>query len=282
MSADERAAAPEAADAPEKSTPRRAREATREATASAARARRVRGALLVAAALALAGGILAAPVWGPPALSRLAFFHVRRVEIDGARYVAPTDVVKALRVDTMHSVWAALAPLARRVERLPQVESARVERRLPGTLRVTLVEKAPVALVPGGDGVAVYDASGDRLPIDPSRVGGVDAPVVASRDTALLRLLGALRADAPRLFARVSEARRAATARDEVVLALAAAPAGPASADGGPTLTVRAMSDVTAGRLADLLPVEDDLARRRVRVAEIDLRFRDQVIARLP
>jgi cell division protein FtsQ len=46
-------------------------------------------------------------------------------------------------------------------------------------------------------------------------------------------------------------------------------------------VTVRLSPDVTVGRLADLLPVEDELARRRVRVAEIDLRFRDQVIARL-
>jgi len=41
------------------------------------------------------------------------------------------------------------------------------------------------------------------------------------------------------------------------------------------------MADVSVARLADLVPVEDDLLRRRVRVAEIDLRYRDQVIARL-
>ena len=47
------------------------------------------------------------------------------------------------------------------------------------------------------------------------------------------------------------------------------------------TVVVRAMADVSVGRLADLVPVETDLQRRRVRVAEIDLRYRDQVIARL-
>jgi len=45
---------------------------------------------------------------------------------------------------------------------------------------------------------------------------------------------------------------------------------------------VRAMSDVTPARLRDVEPVEQDLAMRRMRVAELDLRFRDQVIARLP
>jgi hypothetical protein len=44
---------------------------------------------------------------------------------------------------------------------------------------------------------------------------------------------------------------------------------------------VRAMQDVSVERLAEIAPVEEDLARRQLRVAEIDLRFRDQVIARL-
>ena len=41
------------------------------------------------------------------------------------------------------------------------------------------------------------------------------------------------------------------------------------------------MQDVTLERLADIDPVEADLVRRQLRVAEIDLRYRDQVIARL-
>jgi len=34
-------------------------------------------------------------------------------------------------------------------------------------------------------------------------------------------------------------------------------------------------------RLADIFPVESDLARRQLRAEELDLRYRDQVIARL-
>jgi len=44
---------------------------------------------------------------------------------------------------------------------------------------------------------------------------------------------------------------------------------------------VRASAGVTADRLADIIPVEQDLTHRHVRVAELDLRFRDQVLARL-
>jgi len=48
-----------------------------------------------------------------------------------------------------------------------------------------------------------------------------------------------------------------------------------------PTQPVRTMQDVTLERLADVEPVEADLLHKQLRVAEIDLRFRDQVIARL-
>ncbi len=48
-----------------------------------------------------------------------------------------------------------------------------------------------------------------------------------------------------------------------------------------PPVTVRAMLDVAPARLAEIVPVEQDLARRQARAAELDLRFRDQVIARL-
>ena len=41
-------------------------------------------------------------------------------------------------------------------------------------------------------------------------------------------------------------------------------------------------SAVNTARLAEVLPVELDAARRNWQPAELDLRFRDQVIVRLP
>ncbi len=236
-------------------------------------------------ALAVLGAAASSSWWGPRALGELSFFRVRRVELEGVRFASPASLLARLAVDTTTSVWTELAPLERRVAAHPLVAGVRVARRLPGTLQVTVAERAPVAMAPTRAGIAVYDAAGAALPIDPTVTRGLDVPVVAARDTALLRLLGALRDDMPRLFARVSEARRVrgratpggVRTPDEFVFAFAAPTPG-----GGATLVVRTMPDVTAGRLADLVPVEDDLARRRVRVAELDLRFRDQVIARLP
>jgi cell division protein FtsQ len=232
------------------------------------------------------------PWWAPRALTRLAYFRVRRVEIEGARYAPPAELLARLRVDTTWSVWSDLDALAKRVEKHPLIAAVRVERQLPGTLRLIVREREPVAMAPTRGGVTILAADGRVLPIDPSLVGGVDVPVLAAADPAALRVLDALRHDAPTLYARVSEMRRAG--RDELRMTVtpdaraAAGRAGDSSAVGAngggdrAPFVLRASPDVSVERFADLLPVERDLARRRVRVAEIDLRFRDQVIARLP
>jgi cell division protein FtsQ len=218
---------------------------------------------IVAAILVLTAG---APFWGPLLLRQLSFFRVRRVEIIGARYVPAADILQRLRVDTTASVWDPTKPLEARLASHPQLRHVRVRRKLPGTLVVEVEENPPVALVAGNDGFRAYDASGAALPVDLARTP-IDAPVLARRDLGVLHLLGALRNEAPAIYDRVSEVRVAGA--DELVLDVAGTP-------------VRTMRDVSATRLADVEPVEEDLARRGLRAAEIDLRYRDQVIARLP
>lgn len=216
--------------------------------------------------LLLVAGLLASPWWGRMLLQQLDFFRVRRVVIEGARYASPDEIVSQLRVDTMASIWDDVSPLVTRVKEHPQVRDVRIARRLPGTLVVRVTENLPVALVKSAQGLVVTDAAGGSLPVDPTRID-VDLPVLATRDTLLLRLLAEVRAETPSLFARVSEARRGA--HGDVVLVLN-------------EYRVLALADVTAARLAELLTVERDLARRALLVAELDLRFRDQVVARLP
>lgn len=212
--------------------------------------------------------LLASPMWAPHVLRRLSFFRVRRVEILGTRYVSPSELLDRLKVDTTRSVWDPLDPLAARVRTHAQVESVTVRRRLPGTLVVQVKERHPVALVNSPSGLRAVDERGRRLPLDPSRTP-VDAPVVvaAPRDTMVYHLLGAMQRDAPALYAKLSSIR--ATGADEIVLQIA-------------DLSVRAMTNVTLARLGDVEPVQRDLMRRQLRAAEIDLRYRDQVIARLP
>jgi cell division protein FtsQ len=209
--------------------------------------------------------VVASPLWAPLLMRRMAFFHVRRVEILGAHYLAPRDILTRLHVDTTASVWDPTAPLAARVGSHPAIQRVVIHRKLPGTLVIEVTERIPVALVPAKDGFRVYDARGTALPIDPAQVT-VDAPVLAQRDTSLLRLLGAMRERMPALYARVSTVTRAGAG--ELRFQFGSQP-------------VLARDDVTLERLADLEPVEADLRQKQLHAAEIDLRFRDQVIARL-
>lgn len=225
---------------------------------------RARVRLAVAASIAVLA--LGAPFWAPLLLRHLSFFRVRRVEIVGARYVPVSDILERLHVDTTASVWDPTQPLVARLASHPQLRHVTVRRKLPGTLVVEVEENPPVALVPGDDGFRAYDARGVALPMDLARTP-VDAPVLARRDVGVLQMLGALRKEAPAIYDRVSELR--VTGAEELVLDLSGTP-------------VRAMRNVTAARLADVEPVEEDLARRGLHAAEIDLRYRDQVIARLP
>jgi cell division septal protein FtsQ len=231
---------------------------TQEATP---RVSRLKLLLLGVAFLLVAGS----PFWAPLFLRRLDFFRVRRLEIVGTRYIATSDIVARASVDTMRSVWDPTGPIAGRVKAHPGVEAVEVTRKLPATLVITVIERQPVALVPGPQGFRAYDARGNVLPVDLTR-GVVDAPVLARADTAVLRLLGDMRATLPALYRRVSEVRRVGA--NEVLFQLAEAP-------------VRALLSVTLGDLNQIQAVEDDLRRRAVRVAELDLRYSGQIIARL-
>ena len=216
-----------------------------------------RGALVV--------GLLASPWWVREGLRRLEFFRVRRVVIEGTRYAAPDEIVSRLRVDTTASIWDGVTPLVARVQAHPQVREVRIRRRLPGTLVVQVTERPPVALVNTPAGLVVTDAEGAALPVDPTAID-VDLPVVATRDTLVLRLLSEVQAALPALYAQVSDARRGP--EGAVVLDLA-------------SVRLLAATDVSTQRLAEALAVQQDLVTRGRTAVELDLRFRDQVVARL-
>jgi cell division protein FtsQ len=232
--------------------------------------------------LLLLVGIIMAAAWGVRSAARqMAFFRVRRVEIRGARYLQPSDVIARLRVDTLASLWDDVEPYRERIKGHPQVSDAKISRRMPGTLVVTIQENLPVALIQTSAGLLPFDSLGKQLPIDPARTN-LDLPIVATADPVLLKLVGAIRATEPRVFDRIEGVQR--NGRNEILLSLSRrasqAPAGSA-AQQSETLRVRVPIGLSVERLADIFPVETDLARRQVQVSELDLRYRDQVIARL-
>jgi cell division protein FtsQ len=228
--------------------------------------------------------------------SKLAFFRVRNVIVEGTRYLSPDSVVARLALDTMRSVFDDTPPLEKKIRSMPQVADVSIKRKLPGTLVVDVQENPPVALAPGAQGLDVVDSVAVTLPIDPSLEPALDLPIADQRDVALTRMLGDVRTRSSVLYRRISEVSRSG-AGDIVILLTTTNPASRLVAiDSASTpldsasvmtssapslLRVRAKVGVSAARLSELCPVEFDLRRRGARVAELDLRYRDQVIARL-
>lgn len=155
------------------------------------------------------GGVLAlAALWlgAPLAARQLDFFRVRRVEFAGLRYGSPEAALARLDLPRTLNLFEDLAPVERRAQSIPGVRSARVSRRLPGTLVVVVQEKVPVALVPGGGGLRLMDAAGKLLPFDPER-SAPDLPVAATAAPQIGQLLAAVRRLDPALFGEVTAAR---------------------------------------------------------------------------
>jgi cell division septal protein FtsQ len=215
-----------------------------------------------------AAGVLAVlGVWilAPKALRRLEFFRVRQIELVGVRHLAPDAVIGALRLRGRASVFDDTGLLTDRVRSLRGVADARVERRLPGALRVIVREVEPVALVAGPRGIVVVDAAARPLPFDPAR-SGLDLPVAAQADTGVIGVLALVQAVDPALFEDITTARRAG-ARGDVLLELDARRVL-LRADAGPEV-IRAV--VQVGR---------DLALKARLYGELDARFAGQVVVR--
>lgn len=216
---------------------------------------------MAAAALLI---VLTAPSWGPAALRPLAFFAVRHVEVVGARYLGTDVVVRGLGLASRASVWEDLDGLEARLRALPGVAEADVERRLPGTLRVTMREVEPVALAQGPEGLVPVGPDAHPLPYDPV-TAPVDAPVLARVEPAVLAALAAILAADPDLFADVSAARAARGGEVELEL------------DEG---VVRFGAPVDPETVRAVSAVRRDLLSLAAPWGELDARFRGWVIVR--
>ncbi len=151
-------------------------------------------------------GVVCTVVWGLVGL-RSPVFDVDRVQVSGREHTAVATVLSALgagRGTPMIDVDADAATA--RIEALPWVAEARVQRLWPGTVRVVVVERRAVAVVAHPGGWAALDASGRVLAVDPERREGLVAldgrrdaapgTTLGGDDRALLRAVGDLPADA--------------------------------------------------------------------------------------
>ncbi len=154
------------------------------------------------------GAVAMVAVWVgvPRAMRRLEYFRVRHIEVTGLRFLDERDVVARLALPKTASIVDPLASLRQHASAIPGVAAASIERRLPGTLSLLVLEELPVALVMQEEKLVLMDRRGRILPFDPTR-----APTslpVAERDSATAALLSAvLRAD-PEWYGQIESARR--------------------------------------------------------------------------
>jgi hypothetical protein len=141
-----------------------------------------------------------------------ARFAIRQVQIAGAQHTARADLnALTQRYTGMNLFHLDIARLRREVASLPWVSRVEIEKKLPDTLRILIVERTPVALAETGQGVAYVDDRGAAFAELTPAVGDPDLPLITgARGDDLPRcvsVLRRLRAEDPELYARVSEVR---------------------------------------------------------------------------
>ena len=131
-------------------------------------ARAIRGRRLVAtmivASLTIAPGSLM--------VSRSSLLRLRHLEVVGTSSLTRAQVVRLAALSSSTNVlWFDAGAVERRLESDPWVATATVSRRLPGTIRISVVERAPVAMIRtevaftllAADGVALGTVAADPM-----------------------------------------------------------------------------------------------------------------------
>lgn len=94
---------------------------------------------------------------------------VEKIEVSGAIYTGKDDLQKALGLDKGASLVGFDASAARaRIESLPWVRLATVERKLPDTVEVSIYEHVPLARVVADNQIWVINKDGERIIADAS------------------------------------------------------------------------------------------------------------------
>jgi cell division protein FtsQ len=120
----------------------------------------VRGRRLIAAVIAAAMAIVATSL----VVSRSSLLHLRHLEVVGTTSLTRAEVVQLAGLSSSTNVlWFDPGAVERRLESDPWVATATVSRRLPGTIRISVVERAPVAMIRDERGFTIVATDGIAL-----------------------------------------------------------------------------------------------------------------------
>lgn len=230
------------------------------------------GALAAAAIAVMAfdpGGRVTA-AWDDAAeLAASSGLQVQDVQIEGMRNTPPDMVREALGVRRGDPMLGFDPQLAReQLEQIAWVGHARVERRLPGTIRVTLEERQPFAIWQRDGKFSVIDHDGKVVATDSiGAFGRLPLVVGPGADRAAPVMIAALRA-APEVQERVHALVRVSERRWNLRLR-----------NGTDVLLPEGQEVAAINRLAELQAKQALMDRP---LAAIDLRLPDKLVLRLP
>jgi cell division protein FtsQ len=245
--------------------------------------RRSRFRLWIGVAALLAGGAYGAVQFNqsPPVQSALDFAADRMLDGTARLGLVVTDVkVEGRETTDRDAILAALgaapgtpilavspARAKELLERLPWIHSAVVERRLPGTLYVRLVERKPLALWQHSGQIELIDREGAVIPVTHldrfAKLPMVVGEHAASHAAELLDIL----TTEPDLAARVSAAIRVGDRRWNLRI--------------DNTIDVLLPADSPASAWAQLASLERSTAILKRDVQVIDVRLPDRLVVRV-
>jgi len=195
---------------------------------------------------------------------------VADIQAIGRSHTGGEDLLRALGVGGKTPILGVdLVDAKRRVESLPWVAHAEVERQLPHTLRIVISERVPVAISQTGGRSVLIDATGTEIVPVATHTAGL--PIVTGRGAPenVADLLAEL-APFPEIAARVRAAIRVGDRRWDLKLD---------AVEGGIEVRLPETGSAAAwGRLAELDRKHRLLSRD---VALIDLRLPDRMVVRL-
>ncbi len=201
-----------------------------------------------------------------------ARFAVRAVDVIGARHTPSAELQRITDSYVGANLFKIdIASVRQELRGLPWVSRIEIEKRLPDTLRITIVERVPAALLQTSRGIEYVDDEGFPFAALSPVVGDPDLPlIVDAAGPELVRcveMLRSLRKQDPVLYSRVSEVRPIA-------------PRGFALFDRELAATVYVNAEDLVAKWRDLYSIAAAESYSRSSIDYADLRFSDRIVVR--
>ncbi|MDI6807373.1 MAG: FtsQ-type POTRA domain-containing protein [Candidatus Eisenbacteria bacterium] len=213
-------------------------------------------------------------------IPRLSLFRIRTIQIEGNEYLLKEDVLETARIPRDRNLLRIDPKLIEnRLLSHPRIRYANVRRVPPGTIRIAVRERRPVALIQCGK-LNEVDADGVVLS---SAVSGVvaDLPIVSGIQVGKMRPGQRVQSDQLRFAIHlISELMTPEVGLSKTISEVRFSSSGAVYLymTGGCAKAVLSKDDVERGKLVGLRLVMSDLRKKGIDAESIDLRFSNQFV----